>query len=195
MIQESFAPIYPDHGDDWIDERVAVAPASYNRTVLDAERSARWFSENGGVGVALRFGALYGPDHILVEMLGVIRKGWSPLPGDPNAYFTSLAQEDAASAVIAALGVPAGTYNVADDEPMRRGEWARSLAVAAGLRPPKPMPVWLTAAGGAVIRLLSRSQRISNRRFRDASGWAPRYRTASDAWHDVLGALPLARAA
>ena len=40
FIQESFAPVYPDRGDQWIDERTPIAPVRYNRTVADAERSA-----------------------------------------------------------------------------------------------------------------------------------------------------------
>ena len=36
----SFAPVYPDRGDQWIDERTPIAPVRYNRTVADAERSA-----------------------------------------------------------------------------------------------------------------------------------------------------------
>lgn len=189
MVQESFAPIYVDRGDEWIDESTPVAPASYNRTTLDAERSAARFTEEGGTGIVLRFAALYGPDAMLLEMLDVMRKGWSPLPGNPTAYFTSVAQDDAASAVVAALGVPAGTYNVAEDEPMHRGDWVRSLATAAGIAPPKPIPKLLTALGGSTVRLLSRSQRISNRRFRAASGWSPRYASARDAWGDILQSL------
>jgi nucleoside-diphosphate-sugar epimerase len=189
MIQESFAPIYPDRGDDWIDETVPVAPVSYNRTILDAERSAHRFTEGGGTGVVLRFGAMYGPDALLLEMLGMIRRGWSPLPGDPDAYFSSLAQDDAATAVLAALGVPAGVYNVIEDAPMRRGDWARSLAAAAGLGAPKPLPSWMTALGGSLFRFLARSLRISNRTFREASGWAPRYPNASSAWPNVLAEL------
>jgi nucleoside-diphosphate-sugar epimerase len=195
MLQESFAPMYPDHGDDWIEESMPVAPASYNRSALDAERSANRFSESGGTGVILRFGALYGPDVTLAAMLDVMRKGWSPIPGDPNAYFSSLAQEDAASAVVAALEVPAGTYNIVDDEPLRRAEWAQSLAAAAGIPAPKSIPAWMAALGGSVMRLLARSQRISNRRFRAVSGWAPRYPSARDAWRDVLGSMPQARPA
>jgi nucleoside-diphosphate-sugar epimerase len=195
MIQESFAPIYVDSGDAWVDESTPVAPVRYNRSILDAERSATRFTTDGGIGIVLRFGALYGPDALLAEMLDVMRKGWSPLPGDPNAYVSSLAQDDAATAVVAALRVPAGTYNIADDEPMRRGEWVRSLAVSAGIRPPKPLPRWVVAVGGSLMQLLSRSLRISNRRFRTASGWAPRYPSAASAWHDVLRAMPHARAA
>lgn len=189
MIQESFAPIYVDRGDEWIDESTPVAPARYNRSTLDAERSAGRFTEQGGVGVVLRFAALYGADALMREMLDVMRRGWSPLPGDPSAFFTSLAQEDAASAVVAALGIPSGTYNVAENEPMRRGEWARTLAVAAGIESPKPIPKWVGRFGGSTMRLLSRSQRISNRRFRTTSGWRPCYASARDAWSDVMTGL------
>ena len=195
VIQESFAPLYPDHGDAWIDESMAVAPVSYNKSVLDAERSAQRFTESGGVGVVLRFGGLYGPDAILAEMLNVMRKGISPLPGDPGAFLSSLAQDDAATAVVASLGVPAGTYNVVEDDPMRRGDWTRSLATAAGIPVPRPIPAWMTALGGSMLRLMARSERISNRKFRDAAGWAPKYPRASDAWGDVLRAMPVARAA
>lgn len=187
LIQESFAPIYPDHGDDWIDESMTVAPAKYNRTTLDAERSAQRFTLSGGVGIVLRFAALYGPDALLAEMLDTLRRGWSPLPGPPTAYFSSLSQDDAATAVVAALGVPAGIYNISEDEPMRRGEWVRSLAAAAGLTEPKPIPGWLVAFGGSMMKLIARSQRISNARFKAASGWTPRYRSAADGWPDVLG--------
>jgi nucleoside-diphosphate-sugar epimerase len=127
------------------------------------------------------------------EMLDVIRKGWSPLPGDPSAYLTSLAHRDAGSAVVAALGVPPGVYNVAEDEPVRRGEWVRTLAEAARLTPPKHLPTWLTALGGSTMRLLARSLRISNKRFCAASGWRPHDATAPAAWADVIRALEASR--
>lgn len=190
MIQESFAPIYGDRGDEWIDETWTVAPASYNRTILDAERSAQRFTDAGGAGVVLRFAALYGPDHMLREMLDVMRKGWSPIPGNPRAYFTSVSQEDAASAVVAALDVPAGIYNVAEVEPMRRSEWVGTLADAAKIATPRFMPSWLSQFGGSAMRLLSRSQRISSTKLRTGSKWTPRYRNAADAWPHVLAALP-----
>jgi nucleoside-diphosphate-sugar epimerase len=195
MIQESFALIYPDHGDAWIDESMPLAPTSYNRSVLGAERSAQRFTASGGAGVALRFGGLYGPDAMLAEMLNMMRKGISPLPGDPRAFLSSLSQDDAATAVVAALGVPAGPYNIVEDEPMRRGDWVRTLASAAGIRVPKPIPAWMTALGGSMLKLMARSERVSNRKFREASGWAPKYPKASDAWGDVLHALSTARAA
>ena len=145
--------------------------------------------------MVLRFGGLYGPDALLAEMLNMMRKGMSPVPGDPAAFLSSLSQDDAATAVVAALGVPAGTYNIVEDDPMRRGDWTRSLATAAGIPVPRPIPAWMTAIGGSMLKLMSRSERVSNRKFRDASRWAPKYPRASDAWGDVLRSLGVARAA
>jgi nucleoside-diphosphate-sugar epimerase len=189
MVQESFGLIYPDRGDAWIDESLAVSPAAYAESVLDAERSASRFTDGGGTGVILRFAALYGPDSTLAEMIRVLRKGWSPLPGDPRAYFSSLAQDAAAAAVVAALGAPPGTYNIGDDEPLRRTEWADSLASALGLPRPKAIPPWIAMLGGPVMRFMSRSERLSNRKFRDATGWRPKYASVRDAWSDVVESL------
>ena len=36
FVQESFAPVYPDRGDDWVDESVAIEPAAYVESVRDA---------------------------------------------------------------------------------------------------------------------------------------------------------------
>src|SRR5262245_51953435 len=57
FVQESFAPIYEDRGDDWIDESVPVRPVRYNRSILDAERAVQQFTAAGGVGIVLRFAA------------------------------------------------------------------------------------------------------------------------------------------
>ena len=189
LVQESFAPMYADGGDEWIDETAPVQPASFNRSTLDAEHSVERFVRSGGTGVVLRFAAFYGPDRLMRDMLDLIRKGWSPLPGDPRAYITSLTQDDAASAVVAALGVPSGTYNVAENEPMRRGEWVASLAHAAGCKAPRPLPRWLTRMMGGLMELMSRSLRISNRKVRGAAGWEPRNPRADHAWSTLLAEL------
>jgi nucleoside-diphosphate-sugar epimerase len=174
LLQESFAPIYEDGGSAWIDESWPVRPAPYNRSVLDAERSAARFTERGGTGVVLRFALFYGPDSaFLHDMTKVVRRGWLPIPGDPGAYVSSVSHDDAARAVVAALAVPAGIYNVTDDEPVPRGEWGAAFAAALGVAPPRPLPRWLVRLGGSTFELLSRSQRMSNRKLRDATGWAP----------------------
>jgi len=189
FIQESFAPVYEDRGDMWINESWPVRPAPYNRTVLDAERSAASFTEKGGAGIALRFAGFYGPDAMLRDMVHMVRKGWSPLPGSANAYWSSVAQEDAASAVVAALGVPPGIYNVCDDEPLTRREWVDTIARAIGAKPPRLMPHWLSSLGGKSMELMSRSQRMSNAKLKGASGWAPRWPSVREGMPAAIRAL------
>ena len=94
FIQESFAPVYEDGGAQWIDERWPVRPVSYNRTILDAEASAERFTRGGGAGIVVRFAAFYGHDSLLNDMLKIVRRGWSPVPGRADAYFSSVAHED-----------------------------------------------------------------------------------------------------
>lgn len=182
FIQESFAPVYEDGGERWIDETFPLRPVKYNRTVLDAEHSAARFTASSGVGVVLRFGAFYGPDALLRDMIAVVKKGWSPLPGRGDAFCSSVAHEDAARAVVSAVRGPIapGAYNICDDEPLRRADWIRALANAAGLPMPKLMPAWLTTLGGSGIALLSRSQRMSNAKFKRATSWSPRWSSARD---------------
>jgi nucleoside-diphosphate-sugar epimerase len=190
FMQESFAPIYEDGGDEWIDEQWPGRPARYNRTVLDAERSAERFGAAGGVEVVLRFAAFYGSDsRVLHDMVRMIRKGRSPLPGAQSAFISSISHDDAASAVVAALNVPAGAYNVTDNEPLRRGEWVESLADALHIARPKPLPGWIVRLGGSTMELLARSQRISNAKLRAATSWAPRWASVREGWAAMAAEL------
>ncbi len=187
LIQESFAPVYPGRGAQWIEEDTPLAPARFNRSVLDAERSAGRFARSGGAGVVLRFAGFYGPDAFQTrDMMRMVRKGWAPLPGAADAYASWLSHDDAASAALAALELPSGAYNVVDDEPLTRREFFAWLAHELGVAPPAPMPAWTTRMLGSIGELLSRSQRISNRKLRQAAGWAPAYPSVRQGWSAIL---------
>ncbi|MPY86263.1 MAG: NAD(P)-dependent oxidoreductase, partial [Actinophytocola sp.] len=101
---------------------------------------------------------------------------------------------DAATAVVAALDAPAGTFNVVDDEPMTRRDYAAALASAAGTR------MWLRVPGRAALLFghratsLTRSLRVSNARFRAATGWAPGHPSAREGWAATAAALSRRRA-
>lgn len=190
VIQESFAPVYEDHGEEWIDEKWRTRPARYNRTVLDAETAVTQFTKFGGRGIVLRFGYFYGPDSRATrEMARSVKRGISPIFGPADAYYSSVSHDDAAAAVVEALHLPAGTYNIVDDEPITRGEWVASLAKALGVSPPRQLPGWLAAIGGGTSELLSRSQRISNRKLRELSEWHPAVACVRDAWPAILPQL------
>lgn len=190
FIQESFAPVYPDRGDEWIDESVRIQPVRYNRTVIDAERSAERFTQGGGVGVVLRFAAFYGPDsNQLPDMVKLLRRGWGPIPGSPDAFLSSVSHDDAATAVVAALEVRAGVYNVVDDEPLRRREYFDSLADVLGVKPPRLPPAWTARLMGSLGEMLARSLRISNRKLRGETGWAPKYPSVREGWRALAEEL------
>ena len=66
----------------------------------------------------LRFAGFYGPDSRFLHGGDRPRPhGRAFLPGSPGAYVSSISHDDAASAAAAALYMPAGVYNVVDDEP------------------------------------------------------------------------------
>jgi nucleoside-diphosphate-sugar epimerase len=179
-IQESFAPAYPDRGSEWIDETVPFATGRYNSGLDDAEAAVRGF---GGDGVVLRFGFFYGPDSdFMRDIVKMVRKGWSPTMGSPEGYQSSVSHDDAAEAVIAALALPRGTYNVVDDEPLTKRDLVDSLADRLGVPHPRFLPSWLPLLFGSLGRTLARSQRISNRKLREASSWRPRYPSVREGW-------------
>jgi len=189
FIQESFAPVYPDRGGEWIDERTPIAPVGYNRSVVDAERSAERFSGSGRTGVVLRFAVFYGPDSWFTrDLIRYVRRGWAPIPGAADSYFSSVSHDDAAAAVVAALDAAPGIYNVVDDEPLRRREFFGSLAGVLGVPPPRLPPPWLKYLFGSLGEMLARSLRISNRKLRDQAGWVPKYPSMREGWPTVVAA-------
>ena len=186
FIQESFAPIYVDAGDHWVTEDARTRPARYNQSTLKAEASAERFARGGGRGVVLRFAYFYGPgDRFSKDVFRSVTWGWLPIPGPPDAYFSTVHHDDAASAVVSALNVPSGCYNVVDNEPMTHRQLGAALAAMLGVSTPKFPPWWMTALSGGVGETMSRSLRISNAKLRNLAGWSPRYATSQEGWEAV----------
>ena len=110
----------------------------------------------------------------------------------PKAFSPTLWIGDAASALEAALDrAPSGLYDVVDDEPVRQRQLKTALAEAAGRRRALSLPIWLVRlVAGPAAEVFTRSLRISNRRFREATGWAPEVRDAIEGMALVGGANP-----
>lgn len=185
-IYPSVVLVYPDSGAHWIDAATtALAPTPLLRSTLVAEAEVARFAATGRRGIVLRMGLFYGPRAATTaETLRLARRGVAAVFGSADGYQPSIWTDDAAAAVVAALRVtPAGTYDVVDDEPLRRGAVAAALAQAVGRRRLLRPPAWLLRlAGGPAAESLLRSQRVSNRRFRAASGWAPGVPNARAGW-------------
>ena len=106
----------------------------------------------------------------------------SSIAGRRDAYMASIHCEDVAAAVACAFAADTGVYNVADDSPMTRGDYLDAFASAFDIKAPKPIPGPLVKLGGAGADGLIASQRVSNDKFRTATGWQPRYPDAGAGW-------------
>ena len=178
FVYPSFAFVYPDRGDAWIDAvSTPVAPTDILLSTIAAEREVARFAESGGRGISLRLGALYGSDLASTrEQLRLARRGISVFGSPPEAFTPTIWIGDAASALVAALNrAPSGLFDIVDDEPVRQRQLKTALAQAAGRRRTLSLPAWIVRMmAGPAADLFTRSLRISNRRFRGATGWAPR---------------------
>lgn len=183
-LQHSVGFMYRDAADAWIDEDAPLDPPPHGLAVLDAEVAAARFTADGGAGIALRFGFFYGPSATSArDLIRLGRSGFVPFPGSPGAYMPFINVEDLATSVVAALSVPAGVYNVTDDDPLTRAELGAEIASGHGRRKPlRPAPAIVERLLGRRFDYLTRSQRVSNARFKEAASWSPSIPTSRGGW-------------
>jgi nucleoside-diphosphate-sugar epimerase len=190
FIYPSYAFVYRDSGDRWIDAETApIQPAVNLSSTLDAEAEVVRFAGNERRGISLRMGSFYGPELSSWQLLRYARRGIAVLPGALDAYLPQIWVPDAASAIIAALAqpVPSGIYDLVDDEPLTRGEVFAAMAQAVGRKRLWQLPaVLLRMVTGVVYDIVSRSLRVSNRRFKAVSNWNPSVPNARVGW-SLLG--------
>lgn len=196
FIYPSIVFLYPDSGDRWIDADTPIDPVSGMRSAVDAEEEVARFTESsrqfGGRGVTLRMGSFYSPDaQSVVDTLEAARKGFALMIGPGDAYWSQIWVDDAAEAVFAALlRAPAGVYDVVDDEPLTRDELKQLIARAVGrkrLIAPPTLAVRIVAGKDAMFA--ARSQRVSNKKFKEATGWSPAVRNAREGWERITATI------
>lgn len=188
FIYPSIVFLYPDAGDRWIDAETPIDPVPGLRSAVDAEEEVARFTQSGGRGVTLRMGAFYSPDaQNIVDTLEAGRVGFALMTGAGDAYWSQIWAPDAAEAVVAALlRAPAGIYDVVDDEPLTRDEIKRLIARAVGrkhLIAPPTLAVRVVAGKDAMFA--ARSLRVSNKKFKEATGWSPTVRNAREGWERI----------
>jgi nucleoside-diphosphate-sugar epimerase len=192
VVAESITFIYRDGGSNWLDEHSAVEATAGVDPVITLENEVTRFTAAGGgtVGIALRFGSFYGPEaRSTDEYLALARRRLAPVLGAAKGYVSSIHTNDAATAVVASLAVPAGVYNVVDDEPLTRREYANAFARAFGLRRLRITPRRIVRLmGGDAMQALVRSQRVGNGALKAVTSWKPATRSAVDGWAEIAAA-------
>jgi nucleoside-diphosphate-sugar epimerase len=180
IVYPSICFAYSDNGDRWIDATNAeLVMADYYRSTFVAEAEARRFTEaGGGRGIVLRMGLFYGPTSPQsVSQLRYARFGIASVPGAPEAYHPFLAIDDAASAIVAAVerDAPADIYDIVDDDPLTTEAMNQVMAAAVGRKRLRSLPEFVLrqTMGSGILDVMARSQRVSNRRFKEATRWRP----------------------
>ncbi len=180
-IQESITFPYVDGADEWIDETYQRDYNPATESVATAEAAAGSVTDAGGIGIVLRFAMFMAPDSAhTTGFYSAAQRGLFTLIGDLDGFVSFIHMDDAAASVVAALEAPAGTYNVAEPDPVRRSAHYEALADAVGRCQLDPIP---TPAGTGAASL-ARSQRISTRHLRNVSSWTPTVHCV-DQWKEL----------
>jgi len=168
MVTQSFWGVYVP-GDGLADEETPLyvdAPTPWDgvaRPIAIMEQTVNELPES----VVLRYGLFYGPGTAFdLDGRTAERVRQGQMPANDNVV-SFLHIEDAAISAQQALDWPAGTYNIADEEPAATADWLPQYAAEIGAPPPP------RAAGRDP--LLSRG--VSSEKARRTQRWTPRHRS------------------
>jgi nucleoside-diphosphate-sugar epimerase len=187
VVQESVSYLYADQGDAWIGEDAPVDITSATEPASVGESHVQEYSCGSRVGVVLRFGTIVGDDPLTRLRLRAVARGQAIGVGDPDGWVHLVHTDDLGPAVLAALHVPSGVYNIGA-EPVRRVQMVAGYSAATGRESIDfigPMARWM---GGARLEPLTRSLRVSSEHFGSQSGWISRRAHFDPSW--FAGALP-----
>jgi nucleoside-diphosphate-sugar epimerase len=178
FVQESITFPYIDRVDEWIDEQCERSYDPVTDCTVVAEAAAASVTAAGGVGIVLRFALFMAADSAHTQsFFNAAKSGLFALDGDPDSFTSFVHVDDAAGAVLAALEAPAGTYNVAEPDPVRRSAHQEMLAKLVGRSS-------LERTGGGATTSLGRSHRISSQHLRDVFSWTPTIH-GLDCWKEL----------
>jgi nucleoside-diphosphate-sugar epimerase len=164
----------------------APAPIPEVQPALDAlgslESQVLEATRDGKIeGVVLRLGLFYGPGVGSTEfMTSLLKKRVFVLPGGGKGRGSWIHVEDAARAVVLALGksAPGQIYNVVDDRPASVKEFASTLSEKLDLPKPHRVPLWVARLGGRYGGMVATAQLgVSNEKIKRELGWEPHYPT------------------
>jgi nucleoside-diphosphate-sugar epimerase len=146
VIAQSYAHIYAPRGH-WVkteDEPLNLdpeVPGGRRRNVEAIQELEKTVLETDGIeGVALRYGAFYGPGTPYARdgsIHRLVMRGRYPIVGKGRGLTSFVHVADAAAAVLPALAADTGAYNVVDDYPAPEHDWVNYYARLIGGRPPR----------------------------------------------------------
>ncbi|MBT8066731.1 MAG: NAD-dependent epimerase/dehydratase family protein, partial [Gammaproteobacteria bacterium] len=137
LVYISTTGVYGDHGGSRVDETTAVKPSNERaaRRVAAEAQLAAWTADNDCELVILRAPGIYGPGRLGIER---IQAGMPMLSGADAHPGNRIHVDDLATCCIAALSsdVPAGIYNVGDNDHRSATWFTGEVARQSGLPAP-----------------------------------------------------------
>lgn len=142
-LQQSITMAYPDCGDEWITEDIALDTSPARATVCGPVNAMEGMLCNIPAHelnwCILRGGSFVGKDTFQERTIENLRAGKEIVPCDGKNFISLIHVNDMATATVAALKyAPAGsTFNIVD-EPLRQSEYSDRLAASIGAaKPPR----------------------------------------------------------
>lgn len=161
--------VYGDTGGAWVDESAPVRGRRPDRNAADAA----WAALRSNIFV-FRLPGIYGPGRSILDRITEGRAHRIDLPAQ---VFSRIHIDDIAGGVMASFCGPAGTYNLADDEPCHQNrlvEWGCAMLGAPLPSLQSPDEAGLSPAARAFY---AENRRVANGKAKRLLGWTPRYPT------------------
>ncbi|WP_346779902.1 NAD-dependent epimerase/dehydratase family protein [Streptomyces sp. S3(2020)] len=172
---------YGDHGDREITEDDPFGPRGTDPELerhLAGMRTKEQltFEAEGLEGIALRYGAFYGPGGT-ENLVPMLRKRQLPAPADDGRVLPWIDLSDAGRAMVAAVekGRPGQAYNIADRTPLGFRGYLTQVSEEFGLPKPMTVPRWLMRPMSYAHVVMSATLRVSIAKAERELGWTPLY--------------------
>lgn len=169
FVYISTSGVYGDCGGGIVSETHRIAPATERaKRRADAERRIREWGRRNRVNISvLRVPGIYAGNRLPLERL---KNGTPALVAEEDSYVNHIHADDLARIVAAVLrhGRPCRLYHVADDAPMKMGDYFDLVAERFGL--PRPARISREAArfhmADSLWSFLAESKRLANARVK-----------------------------
>ncbi len=176
--------VYGDTAGAWVDE---TARTGTGRRTARAEADAAWLTQGARV---FRLPGIYGPGRSALDRVAEGPNSTRAHRIDiPEQVFSRVHVDDIVSGVIAALGAPAGAYNLADDQPCSQNAVIEEACRLLGLTPPTIQTLEQANLSPMARAFYAENRRVANGKAKRVLGWTPRYPT----YREGLRALSSAR--
>jgi nucleoside-diphosphate-sugar epimerase len=178
MLSSAFA--YGERREPAADDDPAAAPAAIAVAALAAEAALAPAAPR-----IVRVPWVHGTGGIARDLVLGLRMRRHRIVGAGDNPWSMLGADDAAAALVAALGAPPGVYSAAEPEIPTQVDVLRAICAVPGHRMPDRVPPRLASLsmGGAMAEALGMGLAVRTGRLAD-HGWAPR-----EHWRDTVTRL------